>query len=52
MPYPWTFESFVNGKNYYLPSGTYYIGDVFPDDHIAYAITIFSRISEAAAKTR
>jgi hypothetical protein len=30
MPYPWTFENFVNGKNYYLPAGTYYIGDVFP----------------------
>jgi hypothetical protein len=29
MPYPWTFESFLDGKNYYLPPGLYYIGDVF-----------------------
>jgi len=26
----WTFVTFVNGNNYFLPPGTYYIGDVFP----------------------
>jgi hypothetical protein len=29
MPYHWLFESLTEGKNYYLPPGTYYIGDIF-----------------------
>ena len=29
MPYPWVFESLTDGKNYILPPGTYYIGDIF-----------------------
>ena len=30
MPYPWLFETLIEGYNYVLPSGTYYIGDIFP----------------------
>jgi hypothetical protein len=29
MPYPWLFENLTEGKNYVLPAGKYYIGDIF-----------------------